>query len=239
MITSQTNEKIKNLKKLRQNKFMFEQKKFIVEGRHLVNEALKCGILEEAFSTKEEELEINTTLVSENVLKSISILPSTPDIIGVCNFIKDKEKIGDKVLILDKVQDPGNLGTIIRSAKAFNFDTIVLGIGSINKYNDKVIRATQGMMFDFNCISKDLNLFIPYLKNNGYKVYGTNVVNGINIKDITYSNKIAIVLGNEGNGISSDISSLIDENIYINMNESCESLNVAVAASIIMYELNK
>ena len=75
---------------------------------------------------------------------------------------------GNKIIILDDVQDPGNLGTIIRSAKAFNIDTVVLSLGCVKKYNEKVVRAAQGMLFKVNVVTKDLKYFIPYLKENGY-----------------------------------------------------------------------
>ena len=139
--------------------------------------------------------------------------------------------------MLDDVQDPGNVGTIIRSAVAFGFDTVVLSNSSVSKYNDKVIRATQGMLFKVNVLTTNLLDFIPKLKNSGYEVYGTNVINGISVKDIKNVNKIAVIMGNEGAGVSDGVSKLADKNLYINMNDSCESLNVSVAASIIMYEL--
>jgi TrmH family RNA methyltransferase len=99
-------------------------------------------------------------------------------------YIEDSKNLGDKIVILDNVQDPGNIGTIIRTAVAFNYDTIVLSSNSVNKYNEKVIRASQGMLFKINIIEKDLIKFIPELKAQGYDVYGTNVVNGINIKEV-------------------------------------------------------
>ena len=152
--------------------------------------------------------------------------------------IEEDISLSDKILILDNVQDPGNLGTIIRSAKAFNINTIVLSLNCVNKYNEKVIRAAQGMLFKVNVVTKDLKYFIPYLKSIGYDVYGTDVVDGVDVKEIDKKDKIAVVMGNEGQGIEPDIKKLIDKNIYIKMSSDCESLNVAVASSIIMYELN-
>ena len=154
---------------------------------------------------------------------------------AVCNKPESKD-IGNKIIVLDNIQDPGNLGTIIRSSVAFNFDTIVLSKDTVDVYNSKVIRATQGMLFKVNIIIADLEEFINNI-NSEYKIIGTNVVNGKKIKDFKNVEKFAIIMGNEGQGVSSKVAQLCHENIYIPMNKNCESLNVGVAASIIMYEL--
>lgn len=239
IIESKENKKIKYLNKLRNNKYMNEEKKFIVEGKHLVEEAKKTGILIETYSTNEINYDVINNVVSSNVMQYISTLPSTPDVIGICKFIPEKKVLGNKIIILDGVRDPGNLGTIIRSAMAFDIDTIVLSKDSVNKYNEKVVRATQGMLFKVNVIERDLLRFIPSLINDGYNVYGTDVVNGKDITTVNKTGKIAIVMGNEGTGVSKEVRSLLKENIYININKACESLNVSVAASIIMYEISK
>ena len=157
---------------------------------------------------------------------------------AICNK-KEEQKLGNKILLLDEIQDPGNLGTIIRSAVAFNVDTIVLGNNTVELYNTKVIRAMQGMLFHINIISRNLLEFIPELSNLNYKILGTRVTHGKNVKDIEKNEKFAIIMGNEGNGMSEEVAELCDEFIYIDMNEACESLNVGVATSIILYELDK
>ena len=113
------------------------------------------------------------------------------------------------------------------------------GKDTVDLYNSKVIRSTQGMIFNMNIIRDDISNTIKLLKDNGYIIYGTNVTNGIDIKDVKNDEKYAIIMGNEGNGISPEVSSLVDKNIYIKMNEKCESLNVAVATSILLYELDR
>lgn len=238
MIESKDNKKIKYVNKLRNNKFMYEEKKFVIEGEHLVKEAYNAGVLLETFSINEVDYGVSNYLVSLGIMNYISDLPSKTNVIGICKFIEEDISLSDKILILDNVQDPGNLGTIIRSAKAFNINTIVLSLNCVNKYNEKVIRAAQGMLFKVNVVTKDLKYFIPYLKSIGYDVYGTDVVDGVDVKEIDKKDKIAVVMGNEGQGIEPDIKKLIDKNIYIKMSSDCESLNVAVASSIIMYELN-
>lgn len=239
MIESKENKKIKYIRHLRENKFMKEEKKFVVEGDHLVKEAKLSGVLLETYSTYERDYGVLNNVVSKNVMDYISTLPSSTDVIGVCKFIDNKEELGKRIIILDNVQDPGNIGTIIRSAKAFNVDTVVLGKGTVKKYNEKVIRSSQGMLFKVNIIEEDLKTFIPRLKDDGYLVYGTDVVAGKDVKNVNLEGKVALVLGNEGNGVSQDLKELVNDNLYIKINDDCESLNVAVAASILMYEMAK
>lgn len=239
LYSSIENKKIKNIKKLYTKKYRDEFNEFIIEGEHLVEEAYKKGILKGLILEEGTNfsLDVDTIYVTSNVLKYISDLDNPSKIIGICSKLKEKE-IGNKILILDGIQDPGNLGTIIRSSVAFNIDTIVLSRDTVDLYNPKVLRATQGMMFNINIIEKDIVDLINKLKKENYKIYGTKVNGGKNLKSIEKCVKFAIIMGNEGNGVKSDILDMCNEYIYINMNESCESLNVAVATSIILYELS-
>ena len=237
MITSVDNKRIKEVSKLNNRKYRKEMGLFLVEGSHLVEEAYKHNLLVETYSLDENDYP-NNNVVSENVMRKISSLDTVPNIIGVCKFKEEKE-LGNKLLILDNIQDPGNLGTIIRSAVAFNVDTIVLSKDTVDLYNPKVIRATQGMIFNINIITRDLYSFVSNLKENNYKVYSTNVVNGSEVKNIERCEKCAIIMGNEGNGVRKELQDISDANIYIKMNSLCESLNVGVATSIILYELYK
>ncbi len=238
LISSVDNKKIKEVKKLRVNKFMDEKQRFIIEGEHLVLEASKSGLLLETFSTsKITSYGVSNTLVTESVMRLLSSLPSAPKVIGICRFIPEKETLGNKILVLDGVQDPGNLGTIIRSACAFNFDTVVLSANAVRKYNEKVVRATQGMLFKVNVITRELTTFVKELENLGYVVYKTDVTCGKNLSEIDNKHRLAVVMGSEGQGVSNAVKGIIANSIYIPMNERCESLNVAVASSIIMYEL--
>lgn len=234
------NQKIKNIKKLYNKKYRNEFNEFLIEGEHLVQEAYKKGILKELILEEgtDFKLDIETTYVTDNVLKHISELSTPSKVMGICKKIEEKE-IGNKIVMLDGIQDPGNLGTIIRSCVAFNVDTIVLSKDSVDLYNSKVIRATQGMIFNINIIERNLNNFIPYLKNNNYKIYGTKVNGGKSLKSIEKCEKFAIIMGNEGNGVKPNILDKCSDYIYIEMNESCESLNVGIATSIILYELDK
>lgn len=240
LYSSCDNKKIKDIKKLNIKKYRDLENKYLVEGEHLVREAYKKGALETLIIEDgcDFKLNIDTVSVSYDVLKYISELETPQKMMGICKKIESND-IGNKVLILDQIQDPGNLGTIIRSAVAFSFDTIILSNDSVDLYNSKVIRASQGMIFNLNIKRCNLTNIIPKLKKENYKIFGTRVTGGNDIKSIEKNNKFAIIMGNEGNGLSLDIQKLCDEFIYIKMNEKCESLNVGVATSIILYELSK
>ena len=239
MIESINNEQIKEIRKLNDKKYRDESNLFLVEGDHLVKEAYKTGCLKKLILTEDTyDFDVEKLLVTDKVINSISELNNTK-VIGVCSKLSKNLDLSKNVLILDGVQDPGNLGTIIRSCVAFNINNLVLSETSVDLYNSKVIRSTQGMIFNINIIRDDLKNTIKLLKDNDYIIYGTNVINGIDVKDVKKDKKYAIILGNEGNGISNEINALVDKNIYIKMNEKCESLNVAVSGSIILYELSK
>ena len=213
LYTNKNNDKIKNIKKLNQKKYRDKENLFLVEGEHLVLEAYKCG------------------MIKELILEQDTVMPLNVDTMYVTNDIR--------ILVVDEIQDPGNLGTIIRSAVAFNIDTIILSNDTVDLYNPKVVRATQGLMFHINIIRRNLLEILPKLKNEKYKLLSTNVNHGKSLKTLEKNSKFAIIMGNEGNGVKEEISDLCDEFLYIDMNESCESLNVGVATSIILYELDK
>ena len=239
IITSLSNNKIKGICKLKEKKYRDSSNTFLIEGEHLVEEAYKNILLKEIIVLEgySYNYEVDTIYVNDSVMKKISSMDSIPSIIGICKK-KDNNVIGSSILILDGIQDPGNLGTIIRSSVAFNIDTIVLSTNTVDLYNSKVIRSTQGMIFSTNIIVKDIYNFIKELKDNNYIIYGTKVDSGIDIRDINIPSKYALVIGNEGNGISEDISNLCDSHLYIKMNDKVESLNAGVATSILLYEIN-
>lgn len=238
MYSSIQNEKIKSIKKLREKKYRDIEGLFIVEGKNLVMEAYKNNLLKTliVLDNSSFNLSIETIRVSENVMKYLSELNTPNEIMGIC-YKKKEENISGNILILDNIQDPGNLGTIIRSAVAFSISTIIVSPDTVSIYNSKVLRSTQGLLFDVNIIVRDISGAIDDLKQKGYKIYGTKVDNGKNLKDIDSTNKYAVIMGNEGSGVNKDILDKCDEYIYIPMNEKCESLNVGVATSIILYEM--
>ena len=240
LYSSVDNNKIKDLKKLQTKKYRDKKGLFLVEGRHLVLEAYKTNCLKELFLEENEllPLDVMTNYMTNNVKNYLSQLDTPTNIIGVC-YKKEGTVRGNKIVFLDCIQDPGNLGTIIRSCVAFNVDTLILSKDCVDLYNLKVIRASQGLIFHLNIVVLDNYEIIPKLKDAGYKIYGTKVTYGKNLKTIEKNDKFVIIMGNEGNGISEISSELCDDFIYIDMNQNCESLNVGVATSIILYELDK
>ena len=237
-ISSIDNQKAKFLKKLNNKKYRDMYNLFIIEGFHNIYEAYDCNMLEELILLENinTNFEVPKLNVSKKVMDYIYKMPSTPKMLGICKIL-NKEELGNKIIMLDGIQDAGNLGTIIRSAVAFNFDTVVLSKDCVDVYNPKVLRACEGMIFNVNIVKTDLIPCIKNLLEENYEVYATSVIKGENIAKIESTDKIACIMGNEGNGIRPDIFKLDLKKIYINMDNRCESLNVGVAGSILMYEV--
>lgn len=238
IISSTQNNKIKQTLLLRNKKDRDDVNLFIIEGDHLITEALNANQLVEIFTTN-NNYELNNipiNYVTENVMAKLSTQKSIPSLIGICQ--KNVEKpINGNVLMLDCIQDPGNLGGIIRSAVAFNIDTIVMSPDCVDLYNDKVIRSTEGLIFKINIIVANLLEYINILKAKNYQIIGT-IVNGQNFENLT-TNNYALIIGNEGLGVKKELLDMCDNLITIPINSQCESLNVGVAAGILLYEMNK
>lgn len=239
IIESLDNKKIKCLKKLNHRKERDLEGLFLIEGTNLIVEAYDSNLLTELILLKNTEIDIDIkkTYVTDTIMQQLSSLTTPVSVIGVCKKKKPNANLGNRLLILDELQDPGNLGTIIRSAVAFNIDTIILGVGTVDLYNPKVVRATQGMIFKINIIEADLSDIIMKLKQDNYIILGTSVIESIEVKNFKAPDKFALIMGNEGRGIKKELIALCDELLYIKMNSACESLNVAIACSIILYQL--
>lgn len=238
LYTSINNAKIKKIKQLKQKKYRDKENLFIVEGDHLVKEAYNNGYLKELLVPENStyKMPVETNEINEKVIQYLTELDNPTGIIGLCKKKEMHLKEG-RILILDGVQDPGNLGTIIRSSVAFNIDTIVINDKCADIYSSKVIRASQGMIFSANIIKENLEEFVKKIKNN-HKVLATKVDGGKSLKNIEKTGNFAIIMGSEGQGVSSNLIKLSDDYLYIPMNKKCESLNVAIATSIILYELS-
>mgnify|MGYP001632442950 FL=1 len=232
-ITSIHNDNVKYWVSLKNKKIRDKERKFIVEGDHLIEEARKNNLIEYIISCVDENADF---YVTKEIMEKISSQKSISYNAAVVKFIPE-DSVNGNVIILDNLQDPGNLGTIIRSSVAFNIDTIIISDTSVDLYNPKVVRSTEGMIFNLNIIRRNLEGIIPVLKNLGYKIVGTDVNEGIDVRNISKEN-VAIIIGNEGNGMSENVKEMCDEFINIKINKSCESLNAGVAASIIMYEVS-
>ena len=243
LITSLDNDRIKKYIKLKDRKYRKKTKQFLVEGMHLVLEAYKKGVIEELILEKDTVLPLNlpTIYITNEIINKISTMESPSNIMALCNMPKNNQLSGERILLLDGIQDPGNLGTMIRSAVAFDVDTIVLSPDTVDLYNDKVIRATQGMMFHINIITSEIKPIVEQIKSLEIPIYGTKVDYGKDARLLKDKDKkkYALIMGNEGSGVKEEILDLCDEYLYIATNESVESLNVGVATSIILYELNR
>lgn len=243
LITSLDNDRIKGYIKLKERKYRKKTNTFIVEGLHSVLEAYKTGSIIELILEKDEVLpfDLPCVYVTNEIINKISSLETPSNIMALCKINNENVELGNKILLLDNLQDPGNLGTIIRSAVAFNVDSIVLSPDCVDVYNPKVLRSTQGMIFHIPIIVRDLFETIDTIKKEEIPVYGTRVEFGEDVSSLKEKDKVkyALVMGNEGNGVKRELLEKCDKNLFIDMSEKVESLNVSVAASILMYELNK
>ncbi len=237
LITSKDNNRIKEIAKLKQKKYRDLTNTYLVEGIHLVSEGIKAGRVIEVVTTLEEDTyEVNTLYVTKEVMRQLTDMDSVPSVIGVARKYEDKLGEGN-ILVLDGIQDPGNLGTIIRSAVAFNMPNIFISNNSCDLYNPKVIRSTEGMISHVNIKRGDILEFLDSIKGK-YLILGTDVRDGVDIKDVKIDKNIALVIGSEGQGMSLEVRKRVDKNVYIKMNNKCESLNAGVSCSIILYEVN-
>jgi len=248
-----TKNKIKYIKSLQQKKFRSEHNSFVIEGVKMVKELLISDFeLEEIYAEKTWIAENTDNLshcteVSEKELKSISNLTTANRVIAIAKQknveINPAICNGKLNLVLDRIQDPGNLGTIIRIADWFGIQNIICSNDSVEQYNPKVIQATMGAVFRVNIFYTDLELFNQLIKKeNKQKIYGT-LLEGENIYNKNLNKEGFIVMGNESEGISPKLIPYIDEKIHIpnysSLDQKTESLNVATAASIVCAEFRR
>lgn len=255
-IKSASNKIIKEVKSLNKKKDRFKKKLFFIEGIRIIEDAINSNeninyILysEKLFDVQNgEELFYNiknkyeTYKIDHNLFKEISDTENPQGILAVVsmknNKIEDMFKDKTFIVILDRLQDPGNMGAIIRSADALGATGIIVSKGSVDVYNPKVLRSTMGSLFHIPIVQmEDTKEVILNLKNNNIKILATTLDEARYCYDVNLKEDIAIVIGNEGNGLEQEICNLSDENIIIPMDGKSESLNVAMASSIIMYEV--
>ena len=255
-ISSKDNSLIKHIKRLKEKKYRDEYGEYAVEGLKLIKEAIQenadirhivvcdgCDNSEMIEShLKYEMARLDFIYVPQNIFKLLSDVENPQGVLAVISKPNKESDINlneDIILALDDIQDPGNLGTIIRSAVAFNVDTIIMSNNTVDLYNEKTIRASEGMIFNINILKEELISFINNLKKKDYKIFGTNVNGGKLVNNLELPKKYAIIVGNEGSGVKKEILDMCDEHFYVPMNLKCESLNVGVATSIILYEIDK
>lgn len=243
MITSVQNQKIKTIKKLTKNKDRQQEKSFIIEGMHLIDEAFKSDweikqlVISEDFILPKHLVNLDYLVLADNVFTYLSETKTPQGILAIVKMKENIQVIGNKLLALDAVQDPGNVGTLIRTADAAGYDGVVLGKGTADMFNEKTIRASQGSIFHIPVISKELEPFLLEKQAIEYKIYTTSLMNAVDYKSVDKQNKFILVMGNEGSGVSEEIMKLSNLRLHIPIHGEAESLNVAVAAGILMYEL--
>lgn len=235
-ITSLQNDFVKHLVKLQQKKYRDESEQLLLEGEHLRQEIVNAGL---SFQTIGID-ETNDIIITPQIAQKISQTKSGSTLFTLIN--KPTYLLGDdggRFLLVDGVQDPGNLGTMIRTAYSFGFDAVIISPNSVDEYNDKCIRSTQGAIFHIPCIRMDLLEAIHHLKDRGVRVYATHLSNeSTALIDLKLDGPLAIVMGHEGKGVSDEVVNLSDGSLKIETSRF-ESLNVAIATGIICYYLRK
>ena len=253
IITSKDNEVVKNIRKLKDKKYRETQNKYIVEGIKLIEEAIdeKASIdtivvCEDCIqnNTLEQKLlyeiaKYNCVYVSEKVFNAVTEVNNPQGILAVISKENEKTEINfndDVIVVLDGIQDPGNLGTILRTVDSVGLHQIIVSSKTADAYNPKVVRSTMRAIYRVKVlISNDLVHTLKEIKKHKYKIFATSLETNDSIYDVDYKKKV-IVIGNEANGVSKEILEIADGKIKIPMLGKTESLNASVATSVILYE---
>jgi len=240
-ITSLQNEQIKRWAELKQNQARRERNEFMIEGPHLLGMALAAGIVKAVIAVAERDEvpeAIDQYVVPDHVLAKLSAQVTPQGVVAVCSFFPEKTLEGRYLCYLDGVNDPGNVGTIIRTAAAFGIDGIMLGPQSASLYHPKVVSASQGAIFTLDVAFGDIS-WLAKMKKEGYVVVGTLIDDkATQLAEYVWPDKAVVVFGSEAHGISPEAGALLDAKLTIPM-DKMESLNVGVAAGIVFYQLKK
>lgn len=236
MITSLDNKTVKQLRKLHQKKY--REDSFLLCDPTLVFEAARCGHLKLLVYCGEKPFAFSDCLeVSKEVLNKIAMRDDL-EYIGVSKLIEDNDDYGDRIVILDHLQDPLNIGRIMEVCDLFGFDSIILSENCADIYNEKCLNNCRGNLYKLKIAHKELVKEIGKLKDRGYYVYATGLRNNtIELYEAERKDRIAVVLGNEGSGVREEVMDACQQIIKIDM-ENIDSLNVGMAASIILYYFN-
>ena len=246
-ITSKDNELIKHIRKLKDKKYRDESNEYVVEGVKLVEEAVKEIIVCED-TTRTYEIPTHIMLeiakyecisVSDKIFNIITQVTNPQGIMAIIEKNAQNAKIDytqDIIVVLDDVQDPGNLGTILRTVDSIGLNQIIVSKGTADAFNSKVVRSTMGAIFRIKIIEvENLAQAIKEMRKHHFKLMVTSLQTKNSIYDIDFYKKI-IVIGNEANGVSKEIQDMADEKAKIPMLGRTESLNASVAAGVVMYE---
>jgi TrmH family RNA methyltransferase len=246
MITSIQKSQVKIWKRLHKRKYREKMQQFLIEGEHLIEAARESGwsiqtiILREGNGMPTWCTSRQLELVDKQVFKEISQTETPQGIAAVVDMSHRQPLYKGNVLLIDAVQDPGNLGTIIRTADALGYTTVYLGIGTVDVFNEKVIRASQGSIFHVDIVMNyPLEKVILNLQEQNYTIWASALKNATSIYDAKMSGKVGLILGNEGNGVNEKHIHLADNIVKIPIYGRAESLNVSIAAGILMYHSRK
>lgn len=256
VITSKDNEFIKEIKKLKEKKYRDQSQQFIVEGIKMVAEAIEekadintIVVCEDCVNDGSidkkllyEIAKYNCIYVSEKVFNLVTDVTNPQGILAVINQNSlqtpnnEIDYNADFIVVLDGIQDPGNLGTILRTVDSANLKQLIVSNETADCYNPKVVRSTMGGIFRVNVVRvNNLIESLKQLKQNGYEIVVTSLETDNSIYDITYNKKV-VVIGNEANGVSKEVLDIADKKVKIPMLGKTESLNAGVAAGIMIYE---
>ncbi len=244
-INSSSNQVYKQTKKLLKRSERKKTGLFIAEGERIVNDAAKKGakieyVLLSASYSGDVPSGVKTYVLSNKLFDTVK---ETVNSQGIAAVIKTEQKSASEIdfskdgcyLYLDRVADPGNLGTVMRSAEAFGVSGIIVSDGCADVYNPKVVRSTMSAFFDVNVYSAEDNTLRNFAKN-GFEIIGTFPDTDETTADCVYPDKCVIVMGNEANGICTEVAAACTKKVKIPMSTFTESLNVSVACGIILYE---
>ena len=254
MISSTANKQVKNVIQLQQKaKLRHELKQFVVEGIKMYNEIpedkivttfIKESYFNEYIDKFDKKKLYNYEIVSDKVFDGMSQTKTPQGILAIVkqpeyDFNKIISNKSPKLLFLEDVRDPGNIGTMIRTAEGAGFDGIVLSKESVDMFNPKVVRSTMGAIYRVPFIYEEN--FVDTLKDKyvkaGYSLYAAHLEGAVNYTSVDYCEKVGIIIGNEANGISDEVVKVAQNMIKIPMEGQVESLNAAVSAALIMYEV--
>lgn len=252
MITIESNKNtvFKECKKLKERRGRNKAQKYLIEGIRLVEEAFKANSKVDFLLISQEGEErlkeydssiipqdVKTYMLKNELFLELCETEKPQGVMAVVNMEENKVlDSGSFYILCDKVQDPGNLGTIIRTAHAVGVDGIILTKGTVDIYNDKVIRSTMGSMFHVPICYDDDLILVKRLKENGFSILATSLEGERDFFKEDLKGKLIITVGNEGNGVSDEIYALSDKKVKIPMPGNAESLNVAIATAVVLYE---
>ena len=235
VITSKDNGRIKFASSLKEKKYREINKMFLAETKKTLEMALKKNLVSEVFTTEFLDIpeEIMQNIVPEDLIKKLSSNINPDGVVFIAKMMEEKVNNPSKILYLDEINDPGNMGTLIRTALAFDYDQVVLSENCVSIYNDKVIAASKGAIFAIPVVKGKLSDF----KESHQIIVSTLSSDAIELDKVEYKEKFVLVMGNEAHGVSRQTKKLADINVIIPI-KNIDSLNVSVAGGILMNKIH-